>query len=189
MNVFEAIKNRRSIRKYQKKDVSDEILQKILDAGNWAPSAANRQPWEFVIVRNVKTKNRLQEIVDENAAISAIWEPRFATYLDRYGRFVKTAPVVVIVLADPLKTGPHVFGEETYMLSVGAAIQNILLAAHAMGLGTAWISMYDEFKVKELIKAPKGYKVVGVIPIGYPAEKRETSRIKLDKKIHFEKFK
>lgn len=188
MDVFDAIKNRRSIRKYQEKDVSDEILQKILDAGNWAPSAANKQPWEFVTVRSAETKNRLQEIVDENAAISAIWEPRFATYLDRYGRFVKTAPVIVIVLVDPSRTGPHVFGEKTYLLSVGAAIQNILLATHTLGLGAVWITMYNEFKVKALIRAPKEYEVAGIVPIGHPAEERKSSRKSLKVKLHSELF-
>jgi len=188
MLVFDAIRNRRSIRKYKEKDIPGEILLKILEAGNWAPSAANKQPWEFIVVKNGETKNKLQEIVLENAQISAIWEPSFANYLNRYGRFIEKAKVVVVILTDPARTGPHVFGEETHILSAGAAIQNILLAAHALGLGAVWISMYDEFKVKSLLNAPKEYKVAGIVPIGYPDEVRESTRIPVEKKIHIEKF-
>lgn len=172
MDVFEAIRTRRSIRRYKSDPVSDEDIAKILEAAHWAPSAANLQPWEFIIVKDSIIKREIQTLVEENR-IETIntrgepWKTGFSKYTTEW---ISNAPIHIIVCADPAKTAPHVFGDETYKYATGAAIQNLMLAAHAIGLGSCWLTMFNKNKLKELLKIPKEIDVIGVITVGYPVE-------------------
>jgi len=155
LNVFEAIKTRRSIRAFTREEISDETVEKILDAARWAPSAGNIQPWIFVIVKNPKTKRRLSE-----AALNQF--------------FIEEAPVVIVVCADQERSrrGYGSRGANLYCIQdTAAATQNLLLAAHALGLGACWVGAFDEEEVKLILKMPRGVRPVAIVPIGRPAEK------------------
>ena len=173
MDVFEAIKKRRSIRAFKNIDVSDEIVEKLIDAARWAPSAGNIQPWEFIVVRNLDAKRRLAE-----AALSQT--------------FIEEAPVVIVVCADYQRSarGYGSRGATLYCIQdTAAAIQNIHLAAIALGLGTCWIGAFREEPVKKLLGIPDGVRPVAIIPVGYPAEQpAPRPRRPLNEIIHREIF-
>jgi len=173
MDVFEAIKGRRSVRAFESQDVSLEIVKQLIDAARWAPSAGNIQPWEFIVVRNQETKSALAK-----AALNQT--------------FIEEAPVVIVVCADENRSsyGYGLRGKTLYCLQdTAAATQNILLAAYAFRLGTCWVGAFREELVREALKIPNGVRPIAIIPVGFPAEspshpnKRDINDI-----IHYEKF-
>ena len=154
MNVFEAIATRRSIRKFTVQDVPMEILGIILDAGRYAPSTNNIQNWRFIIVKNPETKQRIAE-----ASLQQMW--------------MAEAPVLIIVCAETekIKQFYGVRGERLYSVqNCAAAIQNMLLTAHALGLATTWVGAFDEAMLARTIGIPEDVRPQAVIPIGYPDE-------------------
>jgi len=171
LDLFEAIKNRRSIRAYTRENVTEEEVEKLIDAARWAPSAGNIQPWKFVIVRDVRIKQKL--------AIAALNQT-----------FIEEAPVVIVVCADEAQSswGYGSRGVALYCIQdTAAAIQNILLAAHALGLGACWIGAFQEGLVKKAVNAPLNIRPVAIIPIGHAAEKpRAPSRRFLREIVHRE---
>jgi len=173
MDVFEAIHGRRSVRAFRKDPVDEEDLRRILEAATSAPSAGNRQPWEFVVVRSEKIKGELAE-----AALGQ--------------SFIEEAPVVIVVCAN-LARSASVYGrrgEELYAIQdTAAAIQNILLSAFALGYGTCWVGAFDESEVSRILKLPEGVRPVAIIPIGRPAEKpSKPARIPLGRVVHRETY-
>ncbi len=146
MSLIDSILSRRSIRHYEDKAISEEVLNQILEAGRQAPSAANRQPIRFVIVTD---HDLLKSLCD--------------TILTR---FVKSAPALVVGCADTksLLTGKWAVVDTTI------ALKNMVVAAWAVGIGSCWIGACDEDKVKELLKIPDKWKVVALVTFGYPAE-------------------
>ena len=173
LDVFEAIRNRRSIRAYTSKNVSEEEVRKLIDAASWAPSAGNIQPWEFVVVRDAKIKRGLS-----------------AAALDQ--TFIEEAPVVIVVCANEMRSawGYGRRGTTLYCLQdTAAAIQNLLLAACAMGLGTCWIGAFHEEEVRKVLDVPRGVRPVAIVPVGHPAEKpAPRSRRSMSEIIYYEKF-
>jgi nitroreductase len=161
MDVFEAIAKRRSIRKYQDKDVDDKLIGVLLWAAVQAPSAGNLQDWRFIVVRDKKTKELLY-----NAALRQ--------------DHIKEAPVLIVVCSDlevlSLRYGKR--GEIVYsLLDCGAAIENLLLAATALNLATCWVSAFDEEDVKNILRLPDFVRPVAIITVGYPAEKPEEKEV------------
>ena len=146
MSIIDTILTRRSIRRYEAKDIPEEVLQQILEAGRQAPSAVNRQPIRFVVV---KDHSLLQTLCDTLIT-----------------RFVKTAPVAIVGCADTksLLTGKWA------IIDAAIAMQNMVIAAWTLGIGSCWIGACDEAKVKELLRIPDKCKVVGLVTLGYPAE-------------------
>lgn len=173
MDVFEAIKGRRSIRAYKDKDVPAEVVEKLIDAARWAPSAGNIQPWEFIVVRNPETKRKLAEAA-----------------LGQY--FIEEAPVVIVVCANEVRSaqGYGMRGKSLYCLQdTAAATQNLILAAYAMGLGTCWVGAFREEEAKRILKVPDGVRPVAIIPIGYQAEKPvPPMRRSIKQIVHYEEF-
>jgi nitroreductase len=173
MDVLEAVKGRRSIRAFESQDVPAEIVEKLIDAARWAPSAGNIQPWEFIIVRKPKIKRRLVE-----AALDQV--------------FIEEAPVVIVVCANEVRSsqGYGVRGETLYCIQdTAAAIQNIHLTAHSLGLGTCWVGAFREEEAREILKIPHGIRPVAIIPIGCPAEAPTPRRRKpLSEIVHYETF-
>lgn len=173
MDVFQAIKQRRSIRAYTSENVSEEEVEKLIDAARWAPSAGDIQPWEFVIVRDAEIKRKLA-----------------AAALDQ--TFIEEAPVVIVVCADEAQSsqGYGYRGVTLYCIQdTAAAIQNILLAAHALGLGTCWIGAFREELVKRTLKTPLNVRPVAIIPVGHAAEKPRTPlRKPIREIVHYETF-
>jgi nitroreductase len=173
LDVFEAIKGRRSVRAFTKKPVSDEEITKLIDAASWAPSAGNIQPWEFIIIRDTKTKHELS-----TAALDQT--------------FIEGAPVVIIICANQMRSGRGYGsrGVNLYCLQdTAAAIQNMLLAAHAMGLAACWIGAFLEEEVRKVLNIPSGIRPVAIVPVGHPGEKpMERAKKPLNKIIHHETF-
>jgi len=173
LDVFEAIKNRRSIRAYTSGKISDKEIEKLIDAAHWAPSAGNIQPWEFVIVRDDKTKRRL-----------------LAAALDQTS--IEEAPVVIVVCADENRSGWRYGsrGRHLYCLQdTAAAVQNMLLAAYALGLGACWIGAFHEEMAERTLNTPRGIRPVAIVPVGHPAEKpRAPPKRSLGEIVHYESF-
>ena len=165
MSLVDLILSRRSIRRYENKDISEEVLQQILETGRQAPSAANRQPIHFVIVKN---HDILKNLCDNLIT-----------------RFVKCAPVAVVGCADikSLLTGKWA------VVDVTIAMQNMVIAAWTLGVGSCWIGACSEEKVKDLLKIPDKWKVVALITIGYPAEQPKPRKKKpIEELFNFNSF-
>ena len=165
MNVLEAIQGRRSIRKYKEDPLSEEQVMQILEAGRWAPSRGNSQPWKFIVLKNAQGRVALAEVIPT-------------------GKFLAEAPLGVAVVVYP-KASKHPEQEGA------AAIQNMLLAAHALGLGTCWISVHGtdcEEKAKQVLQIPDDEWLLSVISIGHPAEAPEKGRKRLDEITFTDKY-
>ncbi|MFQ5999813.1 MAG: nitroreductase family protein [Candidatus Bathyarchaeia archaeon] len=173
MDVFEAIKRRRSVRTYTSEEVSEEDVKKLIEAARWAPSAGNIQPWEFVIVTNAETKRRLSA-----AAL--------------HQTFIEEAPVVIVVCANVARSswGYGSRGANLYCLQdTAAATENILLAAHALGLATCWVGAFHEDEVAKVVNTPRNVRPVAIVPVGHPAKKPEAPpKRSLREIVHYETF-
>lgn len=155
MELYEALEDRRSIRKYTADPVSDETLQKLLCAAGIAPSWKNNQCWRFIVVREQSRKQKLAgSLPDGNPCKKAIAE----------------APVVLVLCADPQTSGRQ-DGKDYYLLDAGLAMQQLMLAAHAEGLGTCWVAWFDEAKARPACNIPEPYRVVALTPLGVPAHR------------------
>ncbi|MEM3584667.1 MAG: nitroreductase family protein [Nitrososphaerales archaeon] len=168
MNVFDAIKLRRSIRRYKPKEVEKEKLMRIIEAGRLAPSATNSQPWHFIIVKNPEIKRKLGESYPKEWFVNA--------------------PVIIVACADPSKAWVRGDGEEYWKVDVAIALQNMILCAVEEGLGTCWIANFNEKIVKEVLGIPQGIRVVAMTPLGYPNEVKGEVRDRkpLEEILHFE---
>ena len=165
MDALQAIKERRSIRKYHPKAVPEDMLTQILEAGRWAPSADNSQPWRFIVVRDDEVKNQLARAA-------------------AYGRFLAQAPVAIAVVIDP-RASNHPVEDGA------AATQNMLLAAHALGLGTCWIGSYlsdYEERAKQILGIPGERRLLSLISLGYPAESPRRGRVELSELVCYDRY-
>jgi len=153
MDVIEAIKTRRSIRRYRKEPVPEGMLEQILEAGRWAPSAGNSQPWRFIVIKDEKVRTKLAEVAT-------------------YGKFLADAPLGIAVVIDPeISSHPVEDG--------AISTQNMLLAAHSLGLGACWIGSYGsayEENAKRILKIPDDMRLLSIISLGFPMESRRSSR-------------
>lgn len=155
MEVFEAIKKRRSIRRFDSsRQISEEQIEKLLEAARWAPSAGNLQSWFFVVVKDQETKEKLVE---------AAWGQDF----------IAEVPVVIVSCAD-LKRSASRYGDRGETLyaiqDTTIASQNICLTATEMGLGTVWVGAFAEEEVSRILELPENLHPIAILPIGYPAE-------------------
>jgi len=161
LDVFEAIKTRRSIRKYKPIPIPDEKLKKILEAARLAPSAANRQPWGFVVVRDAERKKALAEAANNQ-------------------KFLADAAVIVAAVGDPE------ISKKWFEKDVMIAVEHLALSAAALGYGTCWIGAFNKAKVKSLLRIPERVSVVVLLPIGVPDETPLTKLRKEFSDIFFE---
>lgn len=154
MDALECIKTRRSIRRFKDQAIPFELIGNILEAARLAPSAGNIQEWNFILITDYKTREKISM-----AACMQTW--------------MNDAPVHIVVCANPGKAERYYGdkGEKIYCLqNSAAAIENILLAAHAQGLGACWVGACDEEQLRSAVGAPENIRIMGVVPIGYPAE-------------------
>lgn len=171
MEVFEAIRRRRSVRAYARTPVPGERLGRILEAARLAPSAENIQPWYFVAVTDHEKR---REIAKSGVFAGSLGDP----------------PVVIVGCGDR-KASP-----KWYTVDVSIAMQNMVLAATSEGLGTCWIGSFDEGLVKKLLKIPERFSVVALLTVGYPREKlgptvetaRPVRRKRLEDIVGFEEY-
>jgi len=168
MNVLEAIESRRSVRKYKPEAIPDGDLKKILTAAQLAPSAGNKQPWRFVVVRDPETRKKLGEIAREQTWIS-------------------DAGVIVVALAMDKKS-PEVY-ERWAERDAMTAVEHMVLAAWSLGYGTCWVGAFHEDNVKELLGIPENMTVINLLPIGVPDQRPDARPRKLiDEIFHLDRY-
>lgn len=168
MDVFEAIRTRRSIRRYENRPVEKEKLLKILEAARLAPSAANHQPSSFIVVTDPKVRGSLRSAYGQDWFINA--------------------PMIIVACASPEMAWVRSDREEYWKVDVTIAMQSLILAAWEEGLGTCWIGAFREEEVKKALKVPPKVRVVAMTPLGYPAEKKGpvTERKPLEEIAHYD---
>jgi nitroreductase len=171
MDLFKAIQERRSIRKFKHDPLRNTDLKKILEAGRLAPSGGNLQPWYFIVVRQQETKTALAAAADNQT-------------------FIADADIVVIALGDPAVSA----GKLPYTLSSTRiphkqdpiiAVEHMMLAATALGYGTCWIGAFNEQEVKKILKIPENMEVIALLPIGTSEEHPPPSPRKAFTEIFF----
>jgi nitroreductase len=164
--VLRAIKTRRTIRKFKPNPIDNEILQTILEAGRWAPSFSNLQPWRFIVIKDQATKSALDKAARECVLHLGINE----------------APVVILVCVDRRIDPLHAIE------AGAAATQNMTLAAHSLGFGAGWIGIWGteaEASIQKIFKLPETVRAVSLLPIGIPDESPEGHRKPLEELIQF----
>jgi len=170
VEALEAITSRRSIRRFEDKPVPEELVSRVMDAARHAPSANNSQPWEFVIVTEKSLKEKISKA-------------------NIYGGFLEDAPAVIVTLSDSDKSPSHCVED------CSAAIENLMVAAYASGLGTCWVAIYNpstkerEDLVRDILDIPKRFRVIAAVAIGYPGEKPYPKKLRpLNEVMHREKY-
>ena len=173
MEVLEAICTRRSIRHYKPDPVDDKTLQKVLEAARWAPSWSNTQRWRFVIVRDSHIKTELAGYLLKRLKEDTLVDnPALKAFLQ--------APVIIVLCAETGKAGFRSNGSsetdkgDWFMFDVALAMQNLVLAAHALGLGTVIVGAFNAIKVAEILEVPEGFRVVAMTPLGLPDREGKT---------------
>jgi len=214
-DIIDIITTRKSIRRYTTDPIPDEMIDKILEAGRWAPTGENSQPWRFIVVRNPETKRAIGEL---GRIFTGSWatadyclgriQQRFAEiqdpeqrekvlkimYSGQVSEFPGKAAVIIVVLGSIREAaGPH---DIPYDLS--ACIENMILEAHSLGIGSCWVhapcgSTRRVVKLKELLKIPTGmgdYKALAIVAFGWPLETRKHPRPKLplEDLVYWEEF-
>ena len=167
MEFKEVVKARRSCRSFESAEIPEETITAILEAGCWAPSPLNLQPWEFLVVTDPLKKAEVRKVAEAaRQKVTASGGPGWAS---KYGlNFIEEAPVLIAVLFDPSQGGlGRFFGQKQGAIAAAAAcVQNILLAAADMGLGTLWLTFFDPEEMRACLGAPENMEVAGVIPVG-----------------------
>lgn len=163
MSLLEIIKGRRSVREFLDEEVSKEEIEQILEAGRWAPSGLNNQPWKFVVI---KDKKMLKEV----------------SQFTKYGNIIRGANLIIVVFIDNSVT----YDRTKDVQSIGAGIQNMLLQIHSMGLGGCWIGeiLNQREKVERLLQTPSEFELMAVVAVGKPVKReRRSTRKKLSELI------
>ena len=167
MNLFELIKTRRSIRRFTDEPVSDELINKIIEAGTWAPSGKNNQPWKFAIIKDRDVKAQIAE-------------------LTHYSKCVLSANALIAVFLDN-RSSYHKIKDAQ---AIGSCLQNMLLTIHDEGLGAVWLGeiLKSSEQVRKLVDGPEDLELMAVIALGHPAsDGGKGSRKELDHNIFFRK--
>jgi nitroreductase len=152
MELYDAIRARRSVRSYEDREVPREVLDRLLEAARQAPSANNVMPWRFIVVRDAETRRAIAE--------SGV-----------YGKFLAKTPVVIAACADA-QASSH-----WYAVDTAIALEHIALSAVAEGLGSCWVGSYDEALVLRLLGVPEGHRIVALLALGYPKERLDFTKL------------
>jgi nitroreductase len=157
MDLLKVIHERRSVRKYRKEAVPEEILAEILDAARHSPSWSNTQTWRFIVVKNEETKEKLQGVLTSN-------NPARATFVE--------APMLICLVSQRGVSGfrrgePATDKGDWFMFDAGIAMEHLVLAAWSFGLGTCHVGAFDGARVEEILDVPPGYSAVEITPLGY----------------------
>ena len=169
MDIYTVIKTRRSVRKYKATPVDQDKIDRILEAARLAPSAANFQPWHFILIRDEQTRRNLK---------------------GAYGRdWFTAAPVIICACAEPGKGWVRRDGKNYADVDVTIAFEHLVLAAAAEGLGTCWIGAFDPVKLKRILGLPDAIEPLAMTPLGYPDEApRPTNRKPLSEILRFDRW-
>ena len=167
MSLVDVILSRRSIRRYEQKEISKDVLDQILEAGRQAPSAANRQPWHFIVITDCEIEKELSKALVNKHIRNSAFTVVGCAYAGLW----------------------HVGTRKWSIVGTSIALQNMVIAAWAMGVGSCWIGDFRENKVKQLLNIPDKWKVVALVSFGYPAEKPEAKKRKrIEEIVGFNKF-
>lgn len=171
MQVKEAIKKRRSIRRYLSKDISWKIISDLIDSAHYAPSSGNIQNWRFIIVKDDLIREKIAK-----ACVDQLW--------------MTEAPVFIVICSekDNIKA---MYGKRSKLYSIqntSLAASNILHQAHSLNLGSCFISSFNESEIKDILNLPANIDPHAILTIGYPAEKPLSPRKKIDELLYFEKY-
>ena len=163
-SLVDVILSRRSVRRYQKKEIPRDAMDKILEAGRQAPSAMNRQPWHFIVVTSNESKKELSKWL--------------------FTKHIKDSPVTIVGCA---KTG--FLDRKWSIIGTSIALQKMVIAAWALGIGSCWIGGFKEDKVKELLEIPDKWKIVALVTLGYPDKTPHVKRKKpIEKVVSIDRF-
>lgn len=169
MDFYDVIKTRLSVRQYTQEPVEEDKLTRVLEAARIAPSAGNRQPWRYIVVRDEETKKRLQPAYDKE--------------------WFYTAPVIIVAFGDPAITWVRKDGRSFIDVDVTISFDHLVLAAAAEGLGTCWIANFDPKVVSEVLGIPPEFEPLLLTPLGYPGvTPQPRDRKPLDEIIHWERW-
>ncbi len=169
MDIYEVIKLRRSVRAYQEKKIDEAILNKILEAVRLAPSAHNAQEYKLIIVKDIERKKALAK-----AALNQ--------------DFIAEAPIIIVAVS---LNPSHIMACEipAFPVDIAIALDHLTLAAAAEGLGTCWIGAFSQEEVKKILNIPEKYKVIALMPLGFPADKpKKKIRKNLKELIKYDSF-
>ena len=149
MDMLDIIRGRRSIREYKEEIPKDAEVEKVLEAGRWAPSGLNNQPWRFLVIKDKHKKDGLSQFT-------------------KYAAIIKDAPAVLVVCMDIADS----YNRDKDLMAIGACIQNMCLEAHALGLGTCWLGeiLNKKQEVIKYLKLDSDLELMAVITLGYPDE-------------------
>ncbi|MGC8672221.1 MAG: nitroreductase family protein [Thermoplasmata archaeon] len=162
-NCIDIILERRSIRSFKKDPVPDDILLKIIEAAQYAPSSWNRQPWRFIVIRDKTKLKRISEILP-------------------YGKFLSNVPMAIAIIASEKES-------DLWIVDGSVATENLMLAAENYGLGTCWIAESDNDEIKRMLEIPDDFHIITITPIGYPERIPKAPKRKNIEEILFnEKF-
>jgi nitroreductase len=166
MDVFEAIRTRRSVRRFKDQAVEEEKIRTILDSVRQSPSWANLQCWRFVVVKDRTTREKISEL----SYVESFFAPlSYKTNPARKG--LAEAPVILVACADPSQSGT-LWGQPYYMTDIGIAAQTLMLSARALGLGTVFVGVFEEEQLRSLLAIPSTIRIIGLFPLGYPLEEK-----------------
>ena len=179
-DLMDAIKGRRSIRKYQDKEIPEDILMQILESIRWSPSWANTQCWEVIVIRDAVVKERLQDCLGpKNPATKAMIQ----------------APIILGICGKLKVSGFYKDKADTkfgdwVMFDLGLATQNMCLTAYSLGLGTVIVGKFDHDKAKEVLGVGPDFELVALLPLGYPAKEASApKRRDVEEFVHYDTFK
>jgi len=203
-SFYKAIYSRRDVRSnFTSEQIDDQVLMRILKAGHYAPSVGFSQPWNFILVKNIETREKIKESFENEKARSSklIKDPRRSKYLSYKLEGILESSINVCVTYDPTKSGPFVIGRtsipETGTFSVCCAVQNMWLAARTEGIGVGWVSILSNETLRDVLNIPDHVVPVAYLCLGHvskfePKPDLETSgwlpRLKLDDVIYHEKW-
>lgn len=205
MDVFDAIRERRSHRAFEQKPVEPEKIDRILEAAQWAPSPANSQPWEFIVITDRATRSRIAALSEEARTTESVEihgysfirpAPNLSDFdtgqvsqpSQRYSLgFLENVPAMIGVVGNPHTSIRQASADRSgdgYKYACAAAIQNMLLAAQAQGLGSLWFTFFDRSMLSQFLNVPVDKHLVAMVCIGYPdAEPPSPGRYPLDEKV------
>ena len=203
-SFYKAIYSRRDVRSnFTSEQIDDQVLMRILKAGHHAPSVGFSQPWNFILVKNIETREKIKESFENEKARSSklIEDPRRSKYLSYKLEGILESSINVCVTYDPTKSGPFVIGRtsipETGTFSVCCAVQNMWLAARTEGIGVGWVSILSNETLRDVLNIPDHVVPIAYLCLGHvskfePRPDLETSgwlpRLKLDDVIYYEKW-
>ncbi len=194
---WELIRGRRSIRRYEARPVPADVVRRLLEAAHWAPSAHNRQPWRFAVIprgpRRERLARALAERWREDLLADGVPADEVTARVTRSYRRLTEAPVLILVALsmadmDRYPDARRQQAEHTMAVqSVAMAGQNLLLAAHHYGLGACWLCapLFAADLVRDILELPEDWEPQGFVTVGYPAERREKTRVPLEARVLF----